>query len=108
MSCCHGRNITDNGIRHMQLHTLECIYSRITDEGIKNMDLKSLYTNKSYRITDNGVNHMPNVKIRFLSEEGEWIMRDYQDVNSDLDESCLDNLLDNVNDEYEPTFHDWD
>ena len=50
-------NITDEGIKHMQLHTLNAQMSQITDKGIKHMQLDTLYANGSL-ITDEGIKHM--------------------------------------------------
>src|SRR3989338_10162255 len=49
--------ITDEGIKHMQLHTLNAIQSKITDKGIKHMQLHTLYASDS-NITDEGIKHM--------------------------------------------------
>src|SRR3989344_2208673 len=49
--------ITDEGIKHMQLHTLDARKSQITDEGIKNMQLHTLDASIS-KITDEGIKHM--------------------------------------------------
>ena len=39
--------ITDEGIKHMQLHTLDASYNqKITDEGIKHMQLHTLYASE--------------------------------------------------------------
>ena len=40
----------------MQLHTLDARYSKITDEGIKHMQLHTLYA--SEYMTDEGIKHM--------------------------------------------------
>src|SRR3989338_8632489 len=49
--------VTDEGIKHMQLHTLNAIQSKITDKGIKHMQLHTLYASDS-NITDEGIKHM--------------------------------------------------
>ena len=49
--------ITDEGIKHMQLHTLDARYSNLTDEGIKHMQLHTLHASLS-KITDKGIKHM--------------------------------------------------
>jgi hypothetical protein len=51
-----NRNITDNGIKHMMLHTLSANVTNITDEGIKHMMLHAL--DISPYITDEGIKHM--------------------------------------------------
>src|SRR5438445_107159 len=57
-----NNNITDEGISHMNLHTLYThTKSKITDNGIKNMDLHTLYTS-SNNITDDGIKHMMHLK----------------------------------------------
>ena len=48
--------ITDEGIKHMLLHTLNAKGSDITDEGIKHMQLHTLYP--SEHMTDEGIKHM--------------------------------------------------
>jgi len=51
--------ITDEGIKHMQLHTLNATSSPfITDQGIKHMNLHTLDASSNYRITDQGIKHM--------------------------------------------------
>ena len=52
-------NITDEGIKHMQLHALYASYNpNITDEGIKHMQLHTLYASNNSKITDEGIKHM--------------------------------------------------
>ena len=51
--------ITNEGIKHMQLHTLYASYnSKITDEGIKHMQLHTLDASDNPKITDEGIKHM--------------------------------------------------
>src|SRR5436853_219989 len=53
-----GENITNVGISHMNLHTLNASYnSKITDEGISHMKLHTLYSYNNPSITDNGIKH---------------------------------------------------
>src|SRR3989338_4215161 len=52
-----NNKITYEGIKHMQLHTLDARKSQITDEGIKNMQLHTLDASIS-KITDEGIKHM--------------------------------------------------
>jgi hypothetical protein len=51
--------ITDDGIKHMILHTLHASNNqKITDEGIKHMTLHTLYVYFNYKITNEGIKHM--------------------------------------------------
>src|SRR3989344_5910218 len=52
----NNNKITDEGIKHMQLHTLYAESSKITDEGIKHMQLHTLYASRN--MTDEGIKHM--------------------------------------------------
>ena len=64
--------ITDEGIKHMQLHTLNVSFSKITDEGIKHMLLHTLYAFRS-EITDNGIKHMQLHTLyasKYMTDEG--------------------------------------
>ena len=55
---CH-RNITDEGIKHMNLHTLYASTNcGITDEGIKHMNLHVLDVYHNEKITDEGIKYM--------------------------------------------------
>jgi hypothetical protein len=55
----HHCNITDKGIKHMKLHTLKVEDNvKITDDGIKHMNLYSLDASANSKITDAGVKHM--------------------------------------------------
>ena len=56
LNASENSKITDEGIKHMQLHTLTCYGSKITDEGIKHMQLHTLHA--SYLMTDKGIKHM--------------------------------------------------
>src|SRR3989344_4845794 len=51
-----SNKITDKGIKHLQLHTLDARCSQITDEGIKHMQLHTL--NASHNMTVKGIKHM--------------------------------------------------
>src|SRR3989344_4613517 len=66
-------NITNDGIKHMQLHTLDASNSNITDEGIKHMQLHTLDASSS-KITDDGIKHMQlhtlNASDSQITDEG--------------------------------------
>src|SRR3989344_5709591 len=57
LDASENNKITDEGIKHMQLHTLDAMCSQITDEGIKHMQLHTLEAPRS-QITDEGIKHM--------------------------------------------------
>src|SRR5438445_1970588 len=57
LSTYMNNKITDEGIKHMKLHTLFVSNDNITDEGIKHMNLRKLFA-YSNNITDNGISHM--------------------------------------------------
>jgi len=53
--------ITDEGIKHMQLQTLDASHNKkITDEGIKHMQLHKVYISDSKNITKDGTKHIKN------------------------------------------------
>jgi hypothetical protein len=55
----YNENITDDGIKHMTLHTLHASQnSKITDEGIKHMSLHTLHARGNSHITDEGIKNM--------------------------------------------------
>jgi hypothetical protein len=57
--------ITDEGIKHMMLHTLNASgFSKITDEGIKHMMLHTLDASCNGKITDEGIKHMKLYTLR--------------------------------------------
>src|SRR3989338_2937457 len=56
LNVSYNTKITDEGIKHMQLHTLDARISQITDEGIKHMQLHTL--SASWHMTDEGIKHM--------------------------------------------------
>ena len=56
LDASYNNKITNEGIKHMQLHTLDARYSHITDEGIKHMQLHTLYA--SDFMTNKGIKHM--------------------------------------------------
>jgi hypothetical protein len=59
-----NRNITNEGIKHMQLHSLNAAFNtNITDEGIKHMQLQILNALYNKNITDEGIKHMKNCKL---------------------------------------------
>src|SRR5437016_1685659 len=52
-------NITDAGIKHLNLHTLISPHNKkITDKGIKHMSLHTLDARYNCNITDDGIKHM--------------------------------------------------
>src|SRR3989338_4353631 len=55
LDALNNNKITDEGIKHMQLHTLYAS-DNMTDEGIKHMQLHTLYASK--HMTDEGIKHM--------------------------------------------------
>ena len=60
-------NITDEGISHMNLHTLSALNnSKITDDGIKHMNLHILYASSNSKITDDGIKHMTNLELKII------------------------------------------
>ena len=65
---CSNEKITDDGIRNMNLHTLDASFnSKITDDGIKNMNLHTLNARKNSKITDEGIK---NMNLRTLNARG--------------------------------------
>src|SRR3989344_5871608 len=56
LDALNNNKITNEGIKHMKLHTLNASNSKITDEGIKYMQLHILHA--SYYMTDEGIKHM--------------------------------------------------
>src|SRR3989338_659305 len=72
LDASENNKITDDGIKHMQLHTLYARYSQITDEGIKHMQLHTLEARCS-QITDEGIKHMQLHTLhasRYMTNEG--------------------------------------
>src|SRR5438445_3225410 len=58
-AACYGCQITNNGILHMNLHTLiATCNNNITDEGILHMNLHTLDASYNPNITDEGIAHM--------------------------------------------------
>src|SRR3989338_3576937 len=71
LDALNNNKITDEGIKHMQLHTLDASDSRITDEGIKHMQLHTLYA--STHMTNEGIKHMKLHTLNasdFMTDEG--------------------------------------
>ena len=59
LGASHNKKITNNGIKHMNLHTLYASGNMgITDDGIKHMNLYILYASNNTNITDSGIKHM--------------------------------------------------
>src|SRR5437016_4734652 len=57
--CATCENITDDGISHMKLHTLNAHDNpKITDAGISHMNLHTLDASDNPSITDRGISHM--------------------------------------------------
>jgi hypothetical protein len=62
----YNENITDKGIEHMTLHTLYA-NNKITNEGIKHVNLNALYVNWNSNITNEGTKHSVQSLERFIS-----------------------------------------
>ena len=70
-----NENITDEGIKHMNLYTLSAMYSKISDKGIKHMNLHTLVASLNKNISYEGIKHMnlyilhapnnPNFNIKY-------------------------------------------
>ena len=62
-----GRKITDDGIKHMNLHTLVAsgLSCEITDKGLQYMNLHILDATGNIDITDTGIKHMKNLSILY-------------------------------------------
>src|SRR3989344_1610970 len=73
LNASENTKITDEGIKHIHLHTLYTSYSQITDEGIKHMQLHTLDASSS-KITDDGIKHMQlhtlNASLSKITDEG--------------------------------------
>src|SRR3989338_6054756 len=72
LDASENNKITDGGIKHMQLHTLNAFNSRITDKGIKHMQLHTLDARHS-KITDEGIKHMQLHTLHasnYMTDEG--------------------------------------
>src|SRR3989344_1239613 len=73
LDASYNNKITNEGIKHMQLHTLDARYSHITDEGIKHMHLHTLNAKYS-NLTDEGIKHMQlhtlNAQRSKITDEG--------------------------------------
>jgi len=66
LDASENKNITDNGIMHLNLHTLNVeSNSNITNNGIKHMNLHTLYMADNIGITDAGIQHM-NIYILYI------------------------------------------
>lgn len=59
-------NVTDEGIKHLKLHTLRT-NDNITDDGIKHMNLYELCSNRN--ITDEGIKYMTNMEDLNIASE---------------------------------------